>query len=128
MSGVAYPHFDGTQACAGEDPELFHPTTGARDIEKALEVCGRCDFRAPCGQFALTHDVHGIWGGTTRPTRQEIQRRHGIKPHQLELSDTHTRIEEVRRLTENGLSAAEIADRTGLAKRSATRIRGYKSA
>lgn len=123
-SPAPYPPVDGSQPCAQGDPERFFSS----DPRPAIQACAGCPFKTPCLAYAITHAVRGVWGGTTGPTRAAIRRRHNIEAVRLELSDTHTRIEEVRRLTANGLSAAEIADRTGLARRSATRIRGYETA
>jgi len=107
-AAVPYPRFDGTQACAqlDVDPELFFtggdPTQQAARLRDAIAVCTGCSFREPCAAYALTHDVNGVWGGTTEPTRREVQRKHGIQPRQLEVSDTGTRAEEVRRLASAG--------------------------
>lgn len=100
-----YPDFDGTQACAEPDvdPETFfagdHGDQGPR-IRQALAICGRCDFRERCAAYALTHEERGIWGGTTGPTRRAIQKKYGIKPHLLELSDS-----DVRHLALGGMTA-----------------------
>jgi len=44
-------------ACLDEDPELFFPigTTGTAldQIERAKEVCARCDVRGQCLEWAL---------------------------------------------------------------------------
>lgn len=127
-AAAPYPKFDGTQACADiRDVDVFFSGNPA-DMDEALAACTRCTFKDACAAYALTHEVRGIWGGLTGPTRRAVQRKYGIKPHRLELADTHTVIAEVERLTENGLSGDEIAERTGLASRSVHRIRGSRSA
>jgi WhiB family transcriptional regulator, redox-sensing transcriptional regulator len=61
-------------ACRTADPEIFFPVSahgpGREDIALAKAICGRCPVRRQCLQFALaTHQVHGVWGGTTEEER-----------------------------------------------------------
>lgn len=70
-----YPHFDGTQAC--QDPSAaassaFSGTIGA-DPTPALALCGTCRYVDECRDWALSHDVYGVWGGTTEADRVEIR-------------------------------------------------------
>ena len=60
------PHGTDTELffVGGDDPELLEP---------ARERCRRCPIVAGCLVYALTHDVHGIWGGTTSREREEIR-------------------------------------------------------
>ena len=67
-------------ACLEADPELFFPVSahgpGAGEIARAKEVCAACRVRRQCLQYALaTHQVHGVWGGTTEDERQLHVRR-----------------------------------------------------
>ena len=67
-------------ACREMDPELFFPVgargPGAGDIDRAKAVCAGCRVRRQCLQYALaTHQVHGVWGGTTEDERQLHARR-----------------------------------------------------
>ena len=62
-------------ACQDADPELFFPVSavgpGREDIARAKAVCASCLVRRPCLEFALaTHQVHGVWGGTTEEERR----------------------------------------------------------
>jgi WhiB family transcriptional regulator, redox-sensing transcriptional regulator len=64
-------------ACQDADPELFFPVSavgpGREDIARAKAVCASCPVRRPCLEFALaTHQVHGVWGGTTEEERRAI--------------------------------------------------------
>src|ERR1700727_3078575 len=67
-------------ACREMDPELFFPV-GARgpaagEIDRAKAVCADCRVRRQCLQYALaTHQIHGVWGGTTEDERQLHLRR-----------------------------------------------------
>lgn len=67
-------------ACRESDPELFFPVTAhgpaREDIARAKAVCAGCRVRRQCLQFALsTHQLHGVWGGTTEEERQLHLRR-----------------------------------------------------
>jgi WhiB family transcriptional regulator, redox-sensing transcriptional regulator len=62
-------------ACRTADPELFFPVSSVgpaqEDIAKAKTVCGSCQVRRQCLQFALaTHQMYGVWGGTTEEERR----------------------------------------------------------
>jgi WhiB family redox-sensing transcriptional regulator len=37
-------------------------------------VCGACDVRIECLEWALTNDEEGVWGGTTRQQREAMKR------------------------------------------------------
>ena len=68
-----YPHFDGTQACHNPTPaaaSAFSGTIGA-DPSPALALCSACPFVDECRDWALTHDVYGVWGGTTEDDRAD---------------------------------------------------------
>lgn len=71
-----YPHFDGTQAChrAPETAtQAFAGLPGA-DPSAALQLCADCGFLQACRAFALTHDTHGVWGGTTDLDRNQMRK------------------------------------------------------
>ena len=65
--------------CKEEDPELFFPigNTGpaAIQIEHAKAVCGRCDVRDLCLEWAMTtaQDA-GVWGGLSEEERRALRR------------------------------------------------------
>jgi WhiB family redox-sensing transcriptional regulator len=67
-------------ACQEADPELFFPVAahgpGARETARAKAVCAACRVRRQCLQYALaTHQLHGVWGGTSEDERQLQARR-----------------------------------------------------
>lgn len=72
-----YPEFDGTQVCAEHDPELFFPGKG-QSSRPARALCAECPFARECLAYALTHQVRGVWGGTSFKEREEIRAAHGI--------------------------------------------------
>ena len=66
-------------ACKDEDPELFFPvgTTGPAvdQMNAAKLVCGRCQVRDECLEFALaTNQDAGVWGGMTEDERRTLRR------------------------------------------------------
>ena len=84
-------------ACQEADPELFFPVAahgpGAREIARAKAVCATCRVRRQCLQYALaTHQLHGVWGGTSederqlqaRREREQRERRDGRRPARAE--------------------------------------------
>lgn len=79
---VPYPKFDGTQPCHSTDPEAFFPTQGNSTEENTMasRMCRECPFVADCYEYALCHDVNGIWGGTNHPFRQRERDRLNIAP------------------------------------------------
>lgn len=70
-----YPHFDGSQACSDPTAAVAAAFSGAvgADPTPTLELCAVCPFAADCRDYALTHDVYGVWGGTTEDDRAEIR-------------------------------------------------------
>jgi WhiB family transcriptional regulator, redox-sensing transcriptional regulator len=63
--------------CAQTDPEAFFPEKGGSTRE-AKRVCGRCDVRGECLEYALAHDERfGIWGGLSERERRRLKRRAG---------------------------------------------------
>ncbi|MCU1677703.1 MAG: transcription factor WhiB [Frankiales bacterium] len=70
------PNFE-PAACRDVDPELFFPAVGANGaaIESAREICHTCPSIDRCLDWAIAHNVDGIWGATTTQERVAIRRR-----------------------------------------------------
>src|ERR1700722_19648808 len=73
-------------ACREADPELFFPVASrgpaAGEIARAKAVCAVCRVRRQCLQYALaTHQMHGVWGGTTEDERQHGRRERRQREH-----------------------------------------------
>lgn len=65
-------------ACRDADPEQFFPPFGVNATE-AKEVCGICDVRDECLQYALHEGiVYGVWGGMSERERMALRRRMGL--------------------------------------------------
>jgi WhiB family redox-sensing transcriptional regulator len=61
--------------CAQTDPEAFFPEKGGSTRE-AKKVCGSCEVRSECLDYALAHDERfGIWGGLSERERRKLKRR-----------------------------------------------------
>ncbi|MFC8491824.1 WhiB family transcriptional regulator [Streptomyces sp. NPDC057235] len=60
--------------CAETDPEAFFPDRGGSTRE-AKKICGACNVRYECLEYALTHDeTFGIWGGLSERERRRLRR------------------------------------------------------
>jgi WhiB family transcriptional regulator, redox-sensing transcriptional regulator len=60
--------------CAQTDPEAFFPEKGGSTRE-AKKICGGCEVRTECLEYALAHDERfGIWGGLSERERRRIRR------------------------------------------------------
>lgn len=144
-----FPPVDGTQPCAGESDAFFPhaeqenwadcvadpadskdawrgvaPATREAwfSINFARDLCSGCPFRRSCLAYALTHDVEGIWGGTTHLERRRLRAQHGITADPVHIpdpagrghADVAARYAEVARLDALGLNATQIAERLGV--------------
>lgn len=66
------PRIDGL--CAQTDPEAFFPEKGG-STKAAKTICGKCDVREQCLQYALDMDERfGIWGGLSERERRAIKK------------------------------------------------------
>lgn len=66
------------------DPEMFFPAEGdSAAVDAARALCRRCPSVRHCVGYALTHDVDGIWGGTTYAHREQLRARHHITAEPL---------------------------------------------
>jgi hypothetical protein len=67
-------------SCVGTDPEAFFKEGGPPTTEHRLakRVCMGCPEREPCLEWALRHELYGIWGGTSAPERKAMRVELGI--------------------------------------------------
>ena len=62
-------------ACKGLPSEWFFPPPGRpTGPPEGLRMCGHCPVRAACLDYAQTHLLEGVWGGTTTHTRKRMRR------------------------------------------------------
>ncbi|WP_046503818.1 MULTISPECIES: WhiB family transcriptional regulator [Streptomyces] len=60
--------------CAQTGPEFFFPAPGSSTRE-AKRLCGACEGREACLQYALANDERfGVWGGLSEKERQNLRR------------------------------------------------------
>lgn len=70
-------------ACSGMSTDWFFPERGdCVSGARAKEVCGRCEVREDCLEWAIEVNVgFGIWGGLTEGERRSLKgrrRRQGV--------------------------------------------------
>lgn len=108
--------------CRETDPEIFFPEAGVPQHE-ALRICRSCEVRTQCLEFALDNHERGVWGGTNDADRRRMRSNQHtaqvvpIDPVKAQRDAT------IRRLTAEGYSAAEIAERVGCTQRTVVRAR-----
>jgi hypothetical protein len=87
--------------CIGKDVKMWFPhaeRSKGRDFSvqyrKANEqtnlakaICSDCKQIDPCVNYALYHEIFGIWGGTTERERKLLRKRHNILMVQREPFD-----------------------------------------
>jgi WhiB family redox-sensing transcriptional regulator len=60
--------------CAQAGPEFFFPAPGSSTRE-AKQLCGACEGRLACLEYALSHDERfGVWGGLSEKERVRLKR------------------------------------------------------
>jgi hypothetical protein len=67
--------------CVGVEPEDFFPPN-VEDKRRPIQVtqyiekvCGLCPVASNCLDFAILHEMQGIWGGTTDYTRAQLTKK-----------------------------------------------------
>jgi predicted RecB family nuclease len=81
VNGADYPFpgLTGAEPCTRGNPERFFPKPGQNKIVKASkEECAGCPLVEACLDYALRHDVVGIWGGSTARERRAMREERGI--------------------------------------------------
>ncbi|WP_424211024.1 WhiB family transcriptional regulator [Streptomyces sp. BI20] len=64
-----------TALCAQTGAEFFYPEPG-NSVRQAKALCGRCEARAACLEYALEHDERfGVWGGLSERERRALRPR-----------------------------------------------------
>jgi hypothetical protein len=79
---VKYPKYTGNEPCAGLNIDYFYMTDeDNRDISKvnySKKICRGCPLIVECFDWAIHHEAHGVWGGTTEFERRAIRRANNI--------------------------------------------------
>jgi WhiB family redox-sensing transcriptional regulator len=65
--------------CLQFNGDMWFPERGESPAAAKL-LCGRCDVRAECLEFALdTNEDYGIWGGLSTAERKALRRRRRLR-------------------------------------------------
>jgi WhiB family redox-sensing transcriptional regulator len=68
-------------ACHGKPPDWWYPVSETLVSDETLEakaLCEGCPVSQQCLTYALAHEDHGIWAGTSERERRRIRRKAGI--------------------------------------------------
>lgn len=59
--------------CKDAPVDVFFPTNYTESsLAPAKQLCAQCEVKVECLQDAITHNVYGIWAGTTEQQRRNI--------------------------------------------------------
>lgn len=106
--------------CAQVDPELFFPKKSGT-AAPARKICGRCDVREQCLEWALSTDdaTGGVLGGLTARQRDRLRRDRKLKsPHQ---ANRDAAIDKARALARAGVAVEAIAVDLAMSERTILR-------
>ncbi|MFH9978762.1 WhiB family transcriptional regulator [Streptomyces sp. NPDC017179] len=60
--------------CAQTGADFFFPEPGS-SVREAKRICGMCEMRPACLEYALANDERfGVWGGLSEKERQALGR------------------------------------------------------
>ena len=63
--------------CAQTGGDFFFPEPGS-SVREAKRICGLCEIRAECLEYALSNDERfGVWGGLSEKERLSLRRSNG---------------------------------------------------
>lgn len=67
-------------ACKGVPVEMFYPEDTANyDYKKQLKrMCASCPVLMECFEWAVAHETHGWWAGTSPLDRRAIRKQRNI--------------------------------------------------
>lgn len=70
--------------CNGSDTDLFFEPDNSRgmttkNLRVLRKICGSCEVKPQCLDYAMRHDVLGFWGGTSHSERTTYRRQNGLK-------------------------------------------------
>lgn len=130
-------------ACRGEDLTLFFGRDGERQPERELreaaakEICAACPAQRGCLDHAISRpEKYGMWGGFTADERH-TERRNRMRgraprytpppppkePEPPKLLPPQESIRMITELLNNGLTAQQISDKSGVSIRVLARLR-----
>jgi WhiB family redox-sensing transcriptional regulator len=70
----AEPTWQAQALCAQTGADFFFPEPGS-SVREAKRICGMCEMRSACLEYALANDERfGIWGGLSEKERLHLRR------------------------------------------------------
>lgn len=78
---MKYPKFTGDEPCTQVGAEHFFLPEGQpgwMNLDRMRALCGSCVMQADCLEWAVQHEHHGFWGGTTEHERVKIRKARNI--------------------------------------------------
>lgn len=79
---MRYP-FRGDEPCTQIDPSFYYPEQvniwRTHEGTAVLKICSTCHVLNECAEWAIRHELYGIWGGLTPPERERIRKQRGIR-------------------------------------------------
>ncbi|MEU9332639.1 WhiB family transcriptional regulator [Streptomyces sp. NPDC048290] len=70
----AAPAWQDQALCAQTGSDFFFPEPGS-SVREAKRICGMCDMRRACLDYALENDERfGVWGGLSEKERLHLRR------------------------------------------------------
>ncbi|KAB1145085.1 WhiB family transcriptional regulator [Streptomyces luteolifulvus] len=70
----AHPAWQAQALCAQTGADFFFPEPGS-SVREAKRICGMCEMRSACLEYALKNDERfGVWGGLSEKERLQLRR------------------------------------------------------
>ncbi|WP_330460826.1 WhiB family transcriptional regulator [Streptomyces sp. NBC_00820] len=70
----AAPTWQAQALCAQTGADFFFPEPGS-SVREAKRICGMCEMRSACLDYALDNDERfGVWGGLSEKERLALRR------------------------------------------------------
>ncbi|RVU28901.1 WhiB family transcriptional regulator [Streptomyces antnestii] len=68
------PSWQDAALCAQTGGDFFFPEPGS-SVREAKSICGLCEIRTACLDYALANDERfGVWGGLSEKERLQLRR------------------------------------------------------
>ena len=81
---VNLPVWTGDEACLIVEDLDFFFSEFALDIALAKDICIECPMMVACRDYAIKHENHGVWGGTSAEERFHLRgNREAFETHEI---------------------------------------------
>jgi WhiB family redox-sensing transcriptional regulator len=126
---VPYPKFDGTQPCTRIGVEAYFAGGDEHEHNRQVKaLCGPCPMRSACLEYALAHDVRGIWGGTGYQERRIMRAEMGIRavPVSADIAEASDLATALAAVDTGALTLQQVADVVGCSAKTVERHRAKR--